>query len=116
MRLTDSNDYINRSSISIHALARSATEMLNTRLQSLPYFNPRTREECDQWQHRGRKSICNFNPRTREECDNSLHCPVFYCSNFNPRTREECDKIKKNLAFLLVIFQSTHSRGVRHVC
>ena len=35
--------------------------------------------------------------------------------NFNPRTHEECDLMKGKKATYLDVFQSTHSRGVRHV-
>ena len=56
-----------------------------------------------------------FNPRTHEECDNtflSIGEPKCY---FNPRTHEECDGIGKGTLPTHAKFQSTHSRGVRHL-
>ena len=33
---------------------------------------------------------------------------------FNPRTHEECDRLLVKLVNRMLLFQSTHSRGVRH--
>ena len=77
--------------ISIHALARSATTVRNAVFTGLQNFNPRTREECDLLREMLRLFRQDFNPRTREECDDYNHPDI--------------------LSSLL--FQSTHSRGVR---
>ena len=77
--------------ISIHALARSATLPRISPLHSCPYFNPRTREECDLYCSLGSVLLSYFNPRTREECDGFLVLKIMQAS----------------------LFQSTHSRGVR---
>ena len=55
-----------------------------------------------------------FNPRTREGCDNRFSSRYAISTCFNPRTREGCDDVLKDFAELLVEFQSTHPRGVRH--
>ncbi|EHO85548.1 hypothetical protein HMPREF0380_00880 [Eubacterium infirmum F0142] len=78
--------------ISIHALARSATSVCLCLSITRNNFNPRTREECDKTLMQVLKSRRNFNPRTREECDNTV-------------TLKSC---------VIAKFQSTHSRGVRH--
>ena len=80
-------------SISIHALARSATKTLYPLVRTRYYFNPRTREECDCCPLRAVSHLTNFNPRTREECD-----------VFDILSRDG-----------VPIFQSTHSRGVRPI-
>ena len=36
-------------------------------------------------------------------------------SYFNPRTHEECDDTVPDVGYVLTKFQSTHSRGVRHI-
>ena len=54
-----------------------------------------------------------FNPRTREECDNLSILALCHLGYFNPRTREECDYICGSTIFVKYEFQSTHSRGVR---
>ena len=79
--------------ISIHALARSATILGMKWGRRKNNFNPRTREECDVSDNSGKFKTQHFNPRTREECDNII--PMCW-------TKEET-------------FQSTHSRGVRHL-
>ena len=81
------------------------------------YFNPRTREGCDQvLGHAQTQRHIYFNPRTREGCDHdgntvqlfcktiSIHAPVKGATfqgilhfqigfvDFNPRTREGCDR------------------------
>jgi len=78
------------------------------------YFNPRTREGCDEVSGFSRAYEDNFNPRTREGCDLfdsvqvkdvkiiSTHAPAKGATldilttgnnltDFNPRTREGCD-------------------------
>ena len=99
--------------ISIHALTRSATRVLPQFPQVVDYFNPRTHEECDPAKSTLNHWMIYFNPRTHEECD---ACPPHQTPsilNFNPRTHEECDKYAGRGKDLLLLFQSTHSRGVR---
>ena len=70
-----------RQTISIHALARSATCRNRSYRAWNYYFNPRTREECDALHPL--YELCRllyFNPRTREECDLSwfvIYLPFF---------------------------------------
>ena len=82
--------------------------------------------------------LCScFNPRTHEECDDGHRCALTYGCCFNPRTHEECDNfyfflgnafgvsihaltrsatsISVRESIKLFLFQSTHSRGVRHI-
>ena len=123
--------------ISIHALTRSATTRLSMVSMITLYFNPRTHEECDkrQWLDislfryfnprtheecdcewiKGSRSWWYFNPRTHEECDKSRHFHVYSSSYFNPRTHEECDFSSFCAMTTRCLFQSTHSRGVRHL-
>ena len=99
-------------------------------------FNPRTREECDSRPQSERCDKRRFNPRTREECDVRRNVGRHVAIGFNPRTREECDMrggddlrtvgqvsihalARSATRFALAVrrdlllFQSTHSRGVR---
>ncbi len=82
----------------------------------MPYsrFNPRTREGCDVRNLSLTPPQSGFNPRTREGCDSQLIglSHLHFC--FNPRTREGCDYSVNCLISQLVMFQSTHPRGVRH--
>ena len=77
------------------------------------YFNPRTREGCDEADigldligcqisihapvkgatrsFRQGKTSRNFNPRTREGCDYYKLAQKYFPKDFNPRTREGCD-------------------------
>ena len=119
--------------VSIHALTRSATSYYkgNNCYES---FNPRTHEECDIKVHIFTDLRLSFNPRTHEECDNCQRFSRLGISSFNPRTHEECDLIylcSKMLvkvsihaltrsatqqsvnSYFGLMFQSTHSRGVR---
>ena len=57
----------------------------------------------------------DFNPRTREECDSHKARRHMAARNFNPRTREECDMVIEVICMAHDKFQSTHSRGVRHL-
>ena len=58
-------------------------------------------------------TFSDFNPRTHEECDKVIVCFNKHKHNFNPRTHEECDGGMLMQSVTSVIFQSTHSRGVR---
>ena len=80
-----------RRTVSIHALTRSATFVSHVEGREVEGFNPRTHEECDLW------LIRSYQRRV----------------SFNPRTHEECDKVKEGFVRRLILFQSTHSRGVR---
>ena len=55
----------------------------------------------------------DFNPRTHEECDWRPRCRTIWQTYFNPRTHEECDFRLHYYRSFCVLFQSTHSRGVR---
>ena len=56
------------------------------------YFNPRTREGCDNESPVIKPGYTHFNPRTREGCDQeSLVIAGQHTADFNPRTREGCD-------------------------
>ena len=81
-------------------------------------------------------SINSFNPRTRVGCDFpravsstrdivvSIHAPAWgatlgyggkmgFQQSFNPRTRVGCDVMVAVSPLMMVVFQSTHPRGVR---
>ena len=83
--------YSDNDFISIHALTRSAT------------FN----------RHPSRRYRHDFNPRTHEECDECSTIVKPLGSYFNPRTHEECDHNFIFKRHVRILFQSTHSRGVR---
>ena len=111
---------------------KGATRQYIEGIDSVKYFNPRTREGCD-WLL-GKCPIRDalyFNPRTREGCDAgigplygypeniSIHAPVkgatktrFFIRvtnmDFNPRTREGCDRQWGSLTIGSGLFQSTH--------
>ena len=55
--------------ISIHAPAKGATSYTHNQGHCLAYFNPRTREGCDDRISKWCYNDYNFNPRTREGCD-----------------------------------------------
>ena len=57
----------------------------------------------------------NFNPRTHGECDRSWIGVFVKPINFNPRTHGECDLVNLLILEREMIFQSTHSRGVRPI-
>ena len=99
--------------ISIHALTRSATLQRQSCIC----------QEIFQSTHsRGVRPLVNtpmaspfyFNPRTHEECDSTLQLMSHRWCYFNPRTHEECDRLLVKLVNRMLLFQSTHSRGVRH--
>ena len=74
--------------ISIHAPVKGATKSTHPFRNPGRYFNPRTREGCDQETRVSITILHNFNPRTREGCDPedlrsvaavfpiSIHAPV----------------------------------------
>ncbi len=123
-------------SISIHALTRSATKISESVLLSVLYFNPRTHKECDVGTIDQNQLLVNisihaltrsatsygflfnepkedFNPRTHKECDTVIDFTNYMDVYFNPRTHKECDAIFTSIFFTLLLFQSTHSQGVR---
>ena len=63
----------------------------------------------------GRDNFKNvsFNPRTRVGCDMTEDSLGRIRGCFNPRTRVGCDMRLRVCSFWLVMFQSTHPRGVR---
>ena len=77
--------------VSIHALAKSATEPHWPALAAGVCFNPRAREERDEPKPESLIQLPSFNPRAREErdCLHSLPESAILC--FNPRAREERD-------------------------
>ena len=105
------------SSISIHAPVKGATCSVRVGASSRQYFNPRTREGCDQDRvlqelknayisiHAPVKgATCQAPVSCKDAGDISIHAPVkgattvsvpTYTSTayFNPRTREGCDCI-----------------------
>ena len=100
--------------ISIHAPAKGATISGRRFRTACTYFNPRTREGCDNQLHQLTERVHYFNPRTREGCDRTQYHKLWHtCNYFNPRTREGCD-LRKAIQFkYFMIFQSTHPRRVR---
>ena len=77
--------------ISIHALVKRATIVINGSWRYPSNFNPRPREEGDS--NTLRYIILNgdFNPRPREEGDADTDFFACDLGNFNPRPREEGD-------------------------
>ena len=57
----------------------------------------------------------SFNPRTRVGCDPTTPAVWWPSSSFNPRTRVGCDLMPRGGVILLILFQSTHPRGVRRL-
>ena len=77
------------------------------------YFNPRTREGCDDILVTPAKTSSKFqstHPR-RVRLDNVSKSSTL--SDFNPRTREGCDEQTSEDEEEDYIFQSTHPRRVR---
>ena len=56
-------------------------------------FNPRPREEGDDFELEKKAKFTHFNPRPREEGDRVRRCLGNGGRNFNPRPREEGDDI-----------------------
>ena len=100
-------------------------------------FNPRTHVGCDTTVRACLVALSDFNPRTHVGCDQLLSdlCSLF--TNFNPRTHVGCDPFTPPILLHLeisihaptwgatakpielveqLVFQSTHPRGVRHLC
>ena len=106
------------------------------RLRRPDGFNPRTHEECDFFILSNTPAVCvsihaltrsathwlwvnskglnvSIHALTRSATGNGWEAAAMM-NGFNPRTHEECDKdIKQNYP-VYILFQSTHSRGVRH--
>ena len=55
------------------------------------YFNPHTRDGCDDLPSYIGFHFRDFNPHTREGCDRFTQFNNFCINNFNPHTREGCD-------------------------
>ena len=81
--------------ISIHALVKRATLPNIKAICNRNYFNPRPREEGDQFFGTVFPCVRNFNPRPREEGDSSSNLLQKGRRYFNPRPREEGDKIDR---------------------
>ena len=101
------------SSISIHAPARGATDVLaiNGPIVDISIHAPARGATWDD--HISEFGNVHFNPRTREGCDSHRAEPNGADADFNPRTREGCDEVLLNMAADAGLFQSTHPRGVR---
>ena len=80
----------------------------------IPYFNPRTHEECDFCNRIGCKQLLfiSIHALTRSATLPDHRRESRYL-HFNPRTHEECDELVPVKSFMYSLFQSTHSRGVR---
>ncbi len=78
-------------SVSIHALAKSATWCSSDCAIAVARFNPRAREERDRQPVLPRSPRASFNPRAREERDSRLPSVRPWTACFNPRAREERD-------------------------
>ena len=85
---------------------------LNTRLKDFKYFNSRTHVECDDWDWWVKSSPQHFNSRTHVECDFQSDVCYKLGIDFNSRTHVECDQYHQ-MKNVDMIFQLTHSRGVR---
>ena len=72
-------------------------------------FNPRPREEGDNYQTKLFAQLENFNPRPREEGDIANRFGILNRFYFNPRPREEGDGNMAITVEDIVPFQSTPS-------
>ena len=78
------------------------------------YFNPRTHTECDVINDDQTIPRRYFNPRTHTECDARRRKRSRTICDFNPRTHTECDRAAPQSSLvMMLLFQSTHSHGVR---
>ena len=75
-------------------------------------FNPRTHVGCDTTDDSVGVGFQDFNPRTHVGCDGTRGRCARLLAYFNPRTHVGCD-VREFLKTLLLLFQSTHPRGVR---
>ena len=103
-----------RLNVSIHALTKSATGCIRTPSIRNGCFNPRTHEECDLAQSFRYRLRDSFNPRTHEECDKFLTA-----SGQNKQVSIHALTKSATFSFndfigITKMFQSTHSRRVRH--
>ena len=100
--------------VSIHAPAWGATLLPLENKRTVRSFNPRTRVGCDHSERsRGYPRLVSFNPRTRVGCDSLYLSWTLRSSCFNPRTRVGCDFDFLAHMLSIILFQSTHPRGVR---
>ena len=100
--------------ISIHAPAKGATLTMTTRRTTLAYFNPRTREGCDQSVSGRRTGCSDFNPRTREGCDTNDLFVLQRGSSISIHAPAKGATINKMVRLINAYkFQSTHPRRVR---
>ena len=100
-------------------------------------FNPRTHEECDPTGEYEMSNLSGVSIHALTRSATAIRIKLEHISSFNPRTHEECDPAKI-IAFITLrrvsihaltrsatkrksgkgqtkMFQSTHSRGVRHI-
>ena len=82
--------------ISIHALARRATQDPGQAGKSQANFNPRSRKESDVFHALDEFRHLDFNPRSRKESDKVIPAAPPPLHDFNPRSRKESDiKMRK---------------------
>ena len=101
--------------ISIHAPTWGATPCRCGHIFPHRHFNPRTHVGCDIGLSQGWRLKLDFNPRTHVGCDtpeDTLH-PVNGISIHAPTWGATSES---KTPVLTKRFQSTHPRGVRHVC
>ena len=81
--------------------------------QSVPDFNPRSREESDKFRVDCQAPKIYFNPRSREGSDEKLPERPHHYRYFNPRSREGSDIARRYDKVVEYLFQSTLPRGER---
>jgi len=86
---------------------KSATPDTLRRLSFADRFNPRAREERDEYNALAIAHIIRFNPRAREERDPTRWWRNWTRNCFNPRAREERDYSGATPAMRAAAFQST---------
>ena len=114
---------------------RGVRQMHGMQTRQSSCFNPRTHAGCDPLRANPHPSLPCFNPRTHAGCDTeaqkyifltgvSIHAPTrgatpcFHShrnpsTRFNPRTHAGCDGSCLLSCSCVLLFQSTHPRGVR---
>jgi len=98
--------------ISIHTPVKGVTMVIPFQLRKDVYFNPHTRERCDEREQTGSIMDRYFNPHTRERCDMFTIISRSNYSHFNPHTRERCDKLIGNVRVAVLISIHTPVKGV----
>ena len=103
--------------ISIHAPAKGATTYVKKLSKCLSYFNPRTREGCDNSSSASKLFAIEFQSthprRVRHHAPLNHHLIANY---FNPRTREGCDPTIGPLTGKLHISIHAPAKGATQTC